>query len=550
MKKILLVILFIALTGQAWGAKGPYTTYYVCQSAARGGTGQTIDACMSVATHNGKASDYFAGGDTIYLCDIITSTVTPKSSGTNRNPIIYRGDLVGHVGSIDGTGKTNCINIDGKSDINIKNITVANAVRNIRGAGVTNRITVQGITTSNSGGSNAAEIWFDAGDGIIIAENTINQGKGYILAFVNSKSSYCTNAQIIKNTVLGTPNNVFTSGFYLYKSDALTFNGNTITDITLSAASSIVVNYITISGLTVMNNILGTVGHGNNGIGMKYTSCSGIVSSGNIISYQGGEAYNYVNSSGTSTIDTAAYAGKNGFLGQGTSNITFYGSIAHNVADDGFSITNSTTYNCWQCKSYDNGITSNTASGDGYTTHLTSTMNLYYCTGWGNQKSGASMTGASTGVIYNCTFYNNYEATNADDFGIYINGSGAWDIRNNITANHRYEIYIFASGADGSLTINNNVYYDSRGGNAFYFNGNARNWTKWKADLATSAKVLGKDLSSVNADPKFKNPSINDFRLQINSPARCLGTDVSLADDYTGFPDPRIDCISAGAYQF
>lgn len=101
MRKLFLsCFLLLLLTATADAAKGPYTTYYVAQTATGDGSGVDASNLMSIAIHNGKAADYFAGGDTLWILDNFTTNITPKSSGSAGNPLQYRGDYPGHPCSI------------------------------------------------------------------------------------------------------------------------------------------------------------------------------------------------------------------------------------------------------------------------------------------------------------------------------------------------------------------------------------------------------------------------------------------------------------------
>ena len=69
-------------------------TYYVTQIGT--GNGGSYATAMSVASHN--ANTYGIGpGDTVYLCDQITSRIILPISGTSGNIITYKGDYAGHI---------------------------------------------------------------------------------------------------------------------------------------------------------------------------------------------------------------------------------------------------------------------------------------------------------------------------------------------------------------------------------------------------------------------------------------------------------------------
>jgi len=130
-------------------------------------------------------------------------------------------------------------------------------------------------------------------------------------------------------------------------------------------------------------------------------------------------------------------------------------------------------------------------------------------------------------VIYGCSFYDNYEASEATNSGIWIASTGTWIIKNNAIKHHTYEIEITAAAISGGLTLtcDNNCYHDSRGGNAFNYNGVALNWAGWLA-------ACGQDTHSINVDPLFTDPVNSDFTLQVSSPCINAGEDLGAGYDY------------------
>jgi hypothetical protein len=81
--------------------KASAATYYVTQTGSGNGSGLKYEDSMSVSAHNSRT---WSKDDIFYLCDTITSTVKPPTSGVSGHPIIYRGDYSGHPGIIDGGG--------------------------------------------------------------------------------------------------------------------------------------------------------------------------------------------------------------------------------------------------------------------------------------------------------------------------------------------------------------------------------------------------------------------------------------------------------------
>lgn len=109
------LLLSIVLPRWAWGA-----TYYVAESAAGSGDGSSYANRMSVAMHNVSSFD---AGDTVYLCDTITSQVVVLSSGSFGAVITYRGDYAGHGGMIN-TNNESAIKITGKNYVSVTDLEI------------------------------------------------------------------------------------------------------------------------------------------------------------------------------------------------------------------------------------------------------------------------------------------------------------------------------------------------------------------------------------------------------------------------------------------
>ena len=91
----------------SFGAKGPYTTYYMAQAGIGDESGADQDNYMSIAKHNSGTldSDYFEGDDNIYICGTISTrpkVFSTTSGGTLGHQLVYRGDCPGNPGVIDG----------------------------------------------------------------------------------------------------------------------------------------------------------------------------------------------------------------------------------------------------------------------------------------------------------------------------------------------------------------------------------------------------------------------------------------------------------------
>jgi LysM repeat protein len=240
---------------------------------------------------------------------------------------------------------------------------------------------------------------------------------------------------------------------------------------------------------------------------------------------------------------TASAGGNDGFyVTAPNSDLTCNGCIAYNNQEDGISVytatTGPTTLTCNYCKSYNNGKTGSGSAGDGYSAHDQTTLYLNYCVGYGNYKSGVAVVGSATGHIYNSTFYNDYESSDPSNIGIWLAGTGTWDIKNNITRNHTIEYQITGP----TVTSDYNLFSDSRGGNAFCYTGACpTNWAGFKA-------ASGQDTHSINLNPNFYDEANNDLHLTSTSPAINTGTNLSFSRDYDN--NPLVGLPDIGAYEF
>ena len=213
-------------------------------------------------------------------------------------------------------------------------------------------------------------------------------------------------------------------------------------------------------------------------------------------------------------LTTSRSVARGGFVLTETGTHNLYNCIAYGN-EDGFDTFATAVVNCFGCKSYSNGIAADITSGDAFSAHEGSTLNLYYCVGYGNRKSGVANIETSTGNIYNCTFVNNDVVGWETSWGINISSSGNWNIKNNTIQGHDFEIYI-AAGASGTLNIDYNVYNNTLAANAWHWKGTDYNFANWET-------ASSQDAHSLNADPLLDA----NYRLQAGSPAIDAGTPIA-----------------------
>ena len=107
-RKSFLIFLISLIPSFAWGAS---QTYYVTQNGSGSRNGSTYANSWAIHDFNNPANwssvenaPKIDPGDTVYLCDTITSGVRIQASGILGNVITIRGDYNGHAGIISGPG--------------------------------------------------------------------------------------------------------------------------------------------------------------------------------------------------------------------------------------------------------------------------------------------------------------------------------------------------------------------------------------------------------------------------------------------------------------
>lgn len=234
-----------------------------------------------------------------------------------------------------------------------------------------------------------------------------------------------------------------------------------------------------------------------------------------------------------------------GFRAGGTATMTCIGCVAYDIAADGFDNRGTGTLTCRRCLSYNNGALGVENSGDGYTGHGGALV-LEYCIAYGNTKAGVAVAGGDL-TVYNCSFYDNDDGAGVgwtSNLGIGINTTGTVIIKNCITQGHEFEIYVNAASLPGlTLTCDYNCFYDSLGGDAFHYDGTDYDWADWKTQS-------GGDGNSLNENPLMVDPASQDFHLQIGSPCRNVGADVSLTEDYDLVSVPQETNPAMGAFEY
>jgi|GEM_PF-3820786 len=562
------LILILMVLGVIFGLSGnaKAATYSVCAS---GCSETTIQAVFD--------SNDLEPGD---IVEVQADTV--GGSKTYNEQVTWGGDDAGDSSSqvtlqgrsgdiviIDGEDtRSYCIYNDEVDYTTIKSLTVQDSTnRNINNSGTTDGVIVEDVTSVGG----VSSFWFNAGTGIEIRNNTINQPDQYGLVFYNGD---ILDATVDNNNFIGVVGKTHTVGLHMGKTSNLVFTNNTISNWSTLNWTNPIFRFISPIDAVISNNTAtdcdghsfsmeGGTSSGENNIATNPGN-TGFSFSGNVVSnFDNLAVSGWKEAAGILVEDTSDVIVSNsevsisnrgveshGFAQRDAAKLTCTNCIAHDAEGDGFNSSGTGSITCNKCLSYNNGITTNQSAGDGYTSHDDSTLNLYGSIAYGNRKSGAAVTGTSSGEIKNCSFYDNYESSfgsgwdSTGDIGIGINATGTWDVKNNITQGHPVEMMISANAITGgaNITSNYNNFYDSLGGIAFDYDGTLYNFLNYK----TASPTL--DTNSQNSDPLFTSASTNDFTLNYLSPAIDSGTDTSLTTDYAG--NPIYGTMDMGAYEY
>lgn len=560
-----MALLFFA--GQAWGAD------FYLRADGEAAIGETTGcgsaaAASNVTAHNAAT---FSGDDVIYLCDgTYADRITAPSSGTSGHLITYK-NASGASPIIDVAGTLSAaFYSNGKDFIKVEGIHFKNATgAQIYFYGVCDGVQI--VNNISTGGVHG--IFFSGGTGAIITGNTINQGSQSGMWLYSGLVS----PSVSGNNFVGVSGKTYTNAFHAGYAENLIYNSNTITDWSMdNGGTAAFFEYTSFTGtgnVVTYTEYPATIVHGFYALGCATTGFSGTAyqTTGNgflVDTCTSGMVFNDIEASycklaGVKNIGASVATfnrAKSHHNSTGSENDEVHGIQTADSAvvilnecqtyfnkGDGVNGNGTGSITCNRGKSYSNGATGNSSSGDGFTTHDTCALYLKNCIGYGNFKSGVAVVGTGNGSIYNSTFYNNYDASQSGNYGIFLNSSGTWVVENNITANHEYEIYTGAS-ATGSLTIDYNDYYASRGLNAYSWGGAAA------TDFAGWKTASSQDSHSINSNPLFADAANGNFR--IRGPARTGSLPIwtyaewlAAGGDFYG-KYPTGGTLSTGAAQF
>jgi hypothetical protein len=508
--------------------------YYVTQSGSGNTDGSSYTNAMSVAAHN-KSS--FSGDTIIYLCDTITSQVSPPSSGTLGHPIVYRGDYSGHPGTISGfkslVGWTNAGN---------------------------------GIYTKAITGF----LWL-VEDGKPLKKGTwplteagtwqYDSGTAYYMPTIGTPTDHTVGCSSI-NYCIVLSNRAFisilnltlqyagTCAIYTYESSAES-DGITITNCNLSYNFGGIL-FSAKDAATWSDSSVTNCSFTNCLYGFK-ADCGSTddVSTGKHVNYTISKNtftdLVYVYGSSGTTWGQVKTAGDSECIGmQDLQNSSIY----DNTMWGGYKVRGIFLYNHSSASTINNRIYRNTLTNTGGFGFSASgpaagqeiSNNLVYSNVFNNcgRNDPIYLTAVYLGNVslpsttFNY-FYNN--TISGCDLGIYDSSRSYWKIKNNIIYNwSTYAIQII--DAPSPIEIDYNDIYPSAG-NPFYHNGSARSMSYWQ-------NILGFDIHGLTL-----NPLLTGYALSASSPCIDAGTTLSIVTtDIDGQPRPNGSAIDIGAYEF
>lgn len=444
---------------------------YISSSAAPGGDGSITNPYDSFSDINwttGGANsifDWVAAGDDVFINlksgDTFLETLSVATSGVAGHPIVIQSY---------GTGALSIIDSENTRAYGSYNISK-------------DYITFTGIHVRNS---TTANIRFDSSDNTIINNMTFTGGA------VGVQFSGQTNSIIDGCTISGTSGRSINSGGAA--SDVIISNNNVsnngATEL-IRVFASIAVGQYTISGNTLFdsashglyiddipstvviienNNISGSAQ--NNVFLEDCTFGVGSFFSGNTLTTADEFGIDLKNSSGIDLYGNIFQLNINhGVKIEGTSNdIEFYENIIDQNKGDALSLDDSVNDILIQRNIISNNgqVSVDPASGDGFSCHdIVHDVHFRYNIVYGNENSGSTHAGTSSGTMDHNTFFNNgLESESTVRGGIFLNLTGVyagdsstWDIKNNIISENYPAEIVFSAAIIASVDWDYNQYY-------------------------------------------------------------------------------------------
>jgi hypothetical protein len=553
MRKLLFILFFLAMAGSSSASvvaiydssAGTWdTTTYETASAALTGFDFEADDILELRAD-------IPGGSAAFTEMV---TINAVDAGTAGHPMIFRG-RTGDTITIDGTGNDYCITGEtGLSYVTVSNLTLSGAALRLiwlDGAGA--EIAVSNIAGSGKG------IWIRAKSSSTYDDISISNSSDYGFALTNTSTdvtvSDITAIGCVGNGPYGaiqiedmtglTASNLMASGTtggvaiaFKEIAGAISISNVTATDNsdTVSGVGSI---YFTTIAVPINGSNITSTGEGSYS-GVRFDMCSGGgVIDGMTISGSGTQGLDTRTSTITIRNLVTSNNGNSGVNHAVSGTLTLYDPMSLSNKYDGFSVNDVGILTIYRGLAQLNGTVGNVNSGDGYTAHATSTLNMYNCIADRNLNSAIAIINSPVGEAVNCTLKQNGSgAFTRGGFWSQNTGGAGFNLKNVIFEdNYPYEINVTAAAA-ALYTATYSRYYHPDDTDQFTLDGGTTSiaWTAYDTARSETGSSYGDPLTN------------SDWTLQNDSP--CLAAGLYTAgfhdtgdgqNDYAGQPVPPYD---------
>ena len=337
----------------------------------------------------------------------------------------------------------------------------------IRFTNVTGTVTLTDVTVTNWGGTAASAFVLLSNTAIDIDNLTISgsDGKCGIAGAVA--------ATMVNSSLSGCHIGMSISGGATFTCEDSSITGSTEQGILIDASTAIIRDCtVTGNGLTNASANIAHITSGNSAL--VNCTCTGSVT-GNGVSLGGTGAHTAINCDTSSNF-------KDGFESADSATVTITGGTSNS-----------------------NGDVSDGTTGDGYTSHGSSHLNLNGCYADANLKTAAGLAGATTATINNCTFINSTGSPSASTDINVTSTASPITIQNCIVGGGDKVVTLSAASETAGITVtlSGNVYST----NDFSWNGNAYSTlVDYKVGIAGSTAMT--ETSTLNEDPLLDSSGV------------------------------------------
>lgn len=149
-----------------------------------------------------------------------------------------------------------------------------------------------------------------------------------------------------------------------------------------------------------------------------------------------------------------------GFRMHGTATVDLFDCLSEGNEEDGYDADASgvgARMRLYRCKSVGNGIPANVTSGDGFTAHSASRLEMYDCIAQSNWRDGLGIANSQGGRAERCVFADNGKFHPDLSVGLLVSGgagaSGSWAMVGCTIYGQRYHVYIDAAAVTAGFTL-------------------------------------------------------------------------------------------------